>query len=193
MGQHDAGLIRGEGSGGAEVELADPGGGIGVVLVAQQGAGQHHGSFAEQGATLQQHLQVGGAPLPLPFELRPVPQTPGSAVVVVAGDHQHRQRQLADRLQHLHHGGARHGGGIKQIAGHHHEAHAGPVRHLADAADGGDPLLLEPEALGSLRHPLVGLADLPVGGVEEAHHRQTLWAATPRRQRRRRQLPSSPG
>ena len=98
-----------------------------------------------------------------------VPNAAGGAVVVVAGDHEHGQGHGADRFEHLQGGADRHGGGIEQIACHHHRAGPLGTGGRPDAAEAAQPFLLQTETFLGIAHNLVGLADLPVGAVQDPH------------------------
>ena len=108
--------------------------------------------------------------LALLLEVALLPEAAGATVVVVAGDHQHRQLQGPDGAAGGRDIGA--GGlvGIEQITRHQDEGGPLLTRHLAEAADGAEPLLAQPGALVGIADPGVGLAELPVGGVEETEH-----------------------
>ncbi len=56
MGQHDPRELGGQGS---PVEFPQPEAGVLAVLVAQQGAGQHHSLLQEDRLAAQEELQVG--------------------------------------------------------------------------------------------------------------------------------------
>ncbi len=115
MGQQDAWFALGQV---IPVQLPHPGCGVAAVAAAQQRAGQHHGLVQLQRLTFEQNLQVGGTPLLFRPEEGAVPHAAGSAVIMVAGNHQHRDRQLTDRLAHGAHVAGAGCGGIKQITGH---------------------------------------------------------------------------
>jgi hypothetical protein len=108
-----------------------------------------------------------------------LPDAAGTAVVVVAWDHQHGHRQGADGLQHLQHRFSGHGGRIEQVPRHQHGAGLPGAQRLADAHDGGDTFLLKAIAILGVFHGSVGFTDLPISGVDEAEQTRPVSTAPP--------------
>ena len=170
MGEQDPGVISRQL---LPIEVPHPVGGITAIAAAQQRAWQHHGAFHHHGPALKQHVQVGGAPLLFALKEGAVPHAARRTMVVVAGNHQHRDRQLADGLAHRRYVAAAGGRGIKQIASHQEEGGLLLIKQRTNAADGVDPGLAQAGPFVGVVHAGVGLADLPVGTVQKGEHQRS--------------------
>ena len=144
-----------------------PGGGVGYFHPLQQGTGENHRPIHFHRFGPEQHAQVGGQAIPLLQKLPLLPQGTGAAMVMIARDDQHRNFQVADLAERCVDGVQPGGVRIEQIPCHQHEA--GPVLsgNLAQTVDNRETGLLQPDLLRGVNNPAIGLAQLPVGGVEE--------------------------
>ena len=164
VGDHEPGFASGQP---IPIHLVEPVAGVHAVAAPEQGAGQHHEGIQLHNLALEQHLQVGGAAALLRLEKGAVPHRAWGPMVVVAGDHQHGAGDGANGSADAAHIRAAGGGGIKQIPGYHHELH----RLLAGVV--GQPTyrfeahLAQPGPLIRIQHPGIGLADLPIGAVQQ--------------------------
>ena len=90
-------------------------------------------------------------------------------MVVVSGDDNDGHAHLSDGVAGPGHGGLQRAGAVEQIAGDEDEGRLmlGGGGGGGDAIEAFEALILKPGAIGLVRHAGIGLAELPVGGVEE--------------------------
>ena len=166
MGEHDPRPITVT----REIELPDPRRGIARRLPLQERAGEDHGVVALHCRLFEQHVQVRGPRAMFGEKEGLLPQAAVAAMVVIARDHVDGHGDLADHAERM--GDDRLGGrgGIEEVAGHQHEPRLPRHDRLTNPTDGLDPLLLHERAPGGVAHAREGLAQLPVGGVDERGH-----------------------
>ena len=165
MGEHDAGKVGRESR--AVESVADPCGGVGIVLAPEQGAGEDDRLFEDERFRGEEDLQVGRELLLLADKKRLLPQAAGATVVVVARNDDDGHLHLSDGFTGHGHGGLARARAVEEVAGDQDEG------CLLVADDGGDAfqafeaLVLEAAAVIFVEHAGIGFAKLPVGGVDE--------------------------
>ena len=98
-----------------------------------------------------------------------MPEAAGGSMVVVAGDHQGRDLERPDGTTDLSHIRRRRTRRIEQVTGDEHQLDAMLSHQGSHAADRIESGLSQPGAIVWITDPAVGLADLPVRGVENAN------------------------
>ena len=164
VGDHEPGFVSGQP---IPIHLVEPVAGIHAVAAPEQGAGQHHEGIQLHNLALEQHLQVGGAAALLRLEKGAVPHRAWGPMVVVAGDHQHGAGDGANGSADAAHIRAAGGGGIKQIPSHHHQLHRLLAGVVGQPTNRFEAHLAQPGPLIRIQHPGIGLADLPIGAVQQ--------------------------
>ena len=90
-------------------------------------------------------------------------------MVVVAGNHQHRSRNLTDGAQSLGNFGASRRWGIKEVTRHQNEIQLLLLHQRHQALDHCNSNLFEAGAVIGINDPAIGLTDLPVRCVQKAN------------------------
>lgn len=133
MDENDTGLvcrqIRIDGGG------AEPSHRVATGGAAQERAGQDDGRLMLDRRRLQQYGQVGSKRRLLAAKELLLPDAPRTSVIVVAGDHEDRQFDPADRAAGSGHGRFVRAGRVKEIARHEDESRLGIPGNSADALD----------------------------------------------------------
>ena len=90
-------------------------------------------------------------------------------MVVVAGDHQHRRRDLTNGAQGLGNLRAGRSWGIKKVARHQHEIQLLLLHQRRQALNHRNSNLFQAGAVIGINDPAIGLTDLPVRCVQKAN------------------------
>ena len=133
----------------------------------QEGAGHDQRPLDHDRLPLEEQPKIRRAGRVLVLEERLVPKPIESTVVVIARDRIDRHTELRDDAEGLGHGRLGGRGRVEEVAGHYDKLCLAGANDIPNAAQGVDPLLLDAGPLGGVGDAGKGLAELPVGGVNE--------------------------
>lgn len=126
--------------------------------------------FDLNGDLVEQDPQIRGTVAAFASKMPLFPDTLWSAMVVIAGNDEHRHLDRSDRVTGCRDRGLCRVGGVEQIAGHDDEICPRLSHHVTDPPHGIEAFLLETGAFLDVFHSGEGLSQLPVCGVDEGDH-----------------------
>jgi hypothetical protein len=139
-------------------------------MAPEERRGKNNRTIENEGFGIKQNMQIGSEFLTLPNKERLRPKTTRAAMIVVSRNSKDGNLHRTDRLTSCGNNCIYWTRTVKEVTGDQNERRIGVASSLADATEAGDPLGLQAGAFGIVIDPLVGLAELPIGSVEEFNH-----------------------